>query len=51
VTGVVLAGGTDADAGGARVTGGPASGGRALAGTVLPADVVVEAIGSVPNTE
>jgi 3-phenylpropionate/trans-cinnamate dioxygenase ferredoxin reductase subunit len=49
VTGVLLADGADAD--GARVTGGPASGGRALAGTVLPASVVVEAVGSVPNTE
>jgi NADPH-dependent 2,4-dienoyl-CoA reductase/sulfur reductase-like enzyme len=44
VTGVVLADGTDAR--GARVSGGPA-----LAGAVLPADLVVEAIGSLPNTE
>jgi 3-phenylpropionate/trans-cinnamate dioxygenase ferredoxin reductase component len=49
VTGVVLADGTDA--GSTRVSGGPASGGRALAGAVLPADLVVEAIGSLPNTE
>ena len=49
VTGVVLADGTDA--GSARVSGGPASGGPALAGAVLPADLVVEAIGSLPNTE
>jgi 3-phenylpropionate/trans-cinnamate dioxygenase ferredoxin reductase subunit len=49
VTGVVLADGTDA--GSARVSGDPASGGRALAGAVLPADLVVEAIGSLPNTE
>jgi NADPH-dependent 2,4-dienoyl-CoA reductase/sulfur reductase-like enzyme len=40
VSGVVLADGTDA-----------ASGGLALAGAVLPADLVVEAIGSIPNTE
>ena len=38
VTGVVIAGGTD-------------PGGLALAGGVLPADLVVEAIGSIPNTE
>ena len=44
VAGVVLAGGTDA--GSAH-----ASGGLALAGAVLPADLVVEAIGSIPNTE
>ena len=44
VTGVVLAGGTDA--GSAH-----AAGGLALAGAVLPADLVVEAIGSIPNTE
>jgi NADPH-dependent 2,4-dienoyl-CoA reductase/sulfur reductase-like enzyme len=44
VTGVVIADGTDA--GSARV-----SGGLALAGAVLPADLVVEAIGSLPNTE
>ena len=43
VTGVVLADGPDA--GSARVSGGPAS------GAVLPADLVVEAIGSLPNTE
>ncbi|MDX6415727.1 MAG: hypothetical protein QOG28_347, partial [Trebonia sp.] len=43
VTGVVLADGTDA--GSARVSGGPAS------GAALPADLVVEAIGSLPNTE
>jgi NADPH-dependent 2,4-dienoyl-CoA reductase/sulfur reductase-like enzyme len=49
VTGVVLAGGTGHR--GARVAGGPASGGLALAGPVLPADLVVEAIGSIPNTE
>jgi 3-phenylpropionate/trans-cinnamate dioxygenase ferredoxin reductase component len=49
VTGVVLADGTDASS--ARVSGGPASGGLALAGAVLPADLVVEAIGSLPNTE
>jgi NADPH-dependent 2,4-dienoyl-CoA reductase/sulfur reductase-like enzyme len=47
VTGVVLDGGT----GDARMAGGPASGGLALAGPVLPADLVVEAIGSIPNTE
>jgi 3-phenylpropionate/trans-cinnamate dioxygenase ferredoxin reductase component len=47
VTGVVLADGTGA----ARVAGGSASGGLALAGPVLPADLVVEAIGSIPNTE
>lgn len=54
VSGVVLADGTDADGSGfygARIRGGPASGGLALAGAVLPADVVVEAIGSIPNTE
>jgi len=44
VTGVVLADG--ADAGQDRVSGEPA-----LAGAVLPADLVVEAIGSIPNTE
>jgi NADPH-dependent 2,4-dienoyl-CoA reductase/sulfur reductase-like enzyme len=49
VTGVLLADGADPD--GARIPGGPASGGQALAGTVLPADVVIEAVGSVPNTE
>jgi len=49
VTGVVIADGTDP--GSARIPGGPASGGAALAGAVLPADVVVEAIGSIPNTE
>ena len=49
VTAVVLADGTDASS--ARVPGGPASGGLALAGAVLPADLVVEAIGSLPNTE
>ena len=49
VTGVVLADGTDGAS--PRVSGGPASGGLALAGTVLPADLVVEAIGSLPNTE
>ena len=49
VTGVVLADGTDPSS--ARVSGGPASGGLALAGAVLPADLVVEAIGSLPNTE
>jgi NADPH-dependent 2,4-dienoyl-CoA reductase/sulfur reductase-like enzyme len=49
VTGVVLADGTDP--GSARVSGGPASGEPALAGAVLPADLVVEAIGSLPNTE
>jgi 3-phenylpropionate/trans-cinnamate dioxygenase ferredoxin reductase subunit len=38
VAGVVLADGTDA-------------GGSGLGGAVLPADLVVEAIGSVPNTE
>jgi 3-phenylpropionate/trans-cinnamate dioxygenase ferredoxin reductase subunit len=43
VTGVVLADGTDT--GSARVSGGPAS------GAALPADLVVEAIGSLPNTE
>lgn len=54
VTGVVLADGTDADGSGfygARIPGGPVSGGLALAGAVLPADLVVEAIGSIPNTE
>jgi NADPH-dependent 2,4-dienoyl-CoA reductase/sulfur reductase-like enzyme len=54
VTGVVLADGTDAAA--ARVPGGAAqaalaSAAPALAGAVLPADLVVEAIGSIPNTE
>ena len=49
VTGLVLADGRDASS--ARVPGGPASGGLALAGAVLPADLVVEAIGSRPNTE
>jgi 3-phenylpropionate/trans-cinnamate dioxygenase ferredoxin reductase subunit len=44
VAGVVLAGGTDP--GSAH-----ASGRLALAGAVLPADLVVEAIGSIPNTE
>jgi len=44
VTGVVLAAGTDASS--AR-----AAGGLALAGAALPADLVVEAIGSLPNTE
>ena len=47
VSGVVLADGTDPAA--ARVAGGPLSGGRALVGAVLPADVVVEAVGSIPN--
>ena len=54
VTGVVIADGTDPDDSGfygARIPGGPASGGLALAGGVLPADLVVEAIGSIPNTE
>jgi 3-phenylpropionate/trans-cinnamate dioxygenase ferredoxin reductase subunit len=54
VTGVVLADGADAGVAGlnsARVPGGPESGGLARAGAVLPADLVVEAIGSVPNTE
>ena len=49
VTAVVLADGTDASS--ARIPGVPASGGLALAGAVLPADLVVEAIGSLPNTE
>ncbi|MGH3209767.1 MAG: NAD(P)/FAD-dependent oxidoreductase [Trebonia sp.] len=49
VTGVVLADGTDASS--ATVSGGPPSGGLELAGAVLPADLVVEAIGSLPNTE
>ena len=49
VTGVVIADGTDP--GSARIPGGPASGGHALAGAVLPADLVIEAIGSIPNTE
>jgi NADPH-dependent 2,4-dienoyl-CoA reductase/sulfur reductase-like enzyme len=59
VTGVVLTDGTGAAA--ARVPGGAAqaapasaaltSAGPALAGPVLPADLVVEAIGSIPNTE
>ena len=49
VTGVVIADGTDP--GRARIPGGPASGGVALAGAVLPADLVIEAIGSIPNTE
>jgi 3-phenylpropionate/trans-cinnamate dioxygenase ferredoxin reductase subunit len=44
VTGVILADGTDA-------SGAPAAGGLALAGAVLPAGLVVEAIGSIPNTE
>jgi 3-phenylpropionate/trans-cinnamate dioxygenase ferredoxin reductase subunit len=54
VTGVVLANGADAGVSGlngARVPGGPGSGELAGAGAVLPADLVVEAIGSVPNTE
>ncbi len=49
VTAVVLADGTDASS--ARVPGRPASGGLALTGAVVPADLVVEAIGSLPNTE
>jgi 3-phenylpropionate/trans-cinnamate dioxygenase ferredoxin reductase subunit len=49
VTGVVLADGTDASS--ARASEEPASGGLALAGAMLPADLVVEAIGSIPNTE
>ena len=49
VTGVVIADGTDP--GSARIPGGPASGGHAVAGAVLPADLVIEAIGSIPNTE
>jgi NADPH-dependent 2,4-dienoyl-CoA reductase/sulfur reductase-like enzyme len=49
VTGVLLADGTDPRS--AQVPGGPASGGPALAGSVLAADLVVEAIGSLPNTE
>ncbi len=48
VSGVVLA---DGGASSARIPGGPASSGLALAGAVLPADLVVEAIGSIPNTE
>ncbi|HEY7278830.1 MAG TPA: FAD-dependent oxidoreductase [Trebonia sp.] len=51
VTGVVLDGGT-----GAGAAGGPAAealtpAGPAPVGAVLPADLVVEAIGSIPNTE
>jgi NADPH-dependent 2,4-dienoyl-CoA reductase/sulfur reductase-like enzyme len=49
VTGVMLAPGTDAGA--ALAPGEPAAGGLAPADSVLPADLVVEAIGSVPNTE
>jgi NADPH-dependent 2,4-dienoyl-CoA reductase/sulfur reductase-like enzyme len=49
VTAVVVADGSDASS--PRVAGGPASGELALAGAVLPADLVVEAIGSLPNTE
>ncbi len=49
VTGVVLADGTDAD--GSGFSGARIPAGQALAGAVLPADLVVEAIGSVPNTE
>jgi NADPH-dependent 2,4-dienoyl-CoA reductase/sulfur reductase-like enzyme len=54
VTGVVLADGMNADGSafsGAQAPGGPAANGLMLAGTVLPADLVVEAIGSIPNTE
>jgi len=54
VTGVVV--GDSAEPGGTEpaatdIPGGPISGGPALAGAVLPADIVVEAVGSVPNTE
>lgn len=52
VTGVVLDDGTGAAA--AHVPGGPASAAPTSAvpaGAVLPADLVVEAIGSIPNTE
>ncbi|HEX7164262.1 MAG TPA: FAD-dependent oxidoreductase [Trebonia sp.] len=54
VTGVILADGTDM--GTALVPGGTvsaalASAGPVRAGAVLPADLVVEAIGSMPNTE
>jgi hypothetical protein len=40
-----------AEPAGTVIPGGPISGGPALAGAVLPADIVVEAVGSVPNTE
>jgi NADPH-dependent 2,4-dienoyl-CoA reductase/sulfur reductase-like enzyme len=43
VTGVILTDGTDAAA--------PTSAGPVPVGAVLPADLVVEAIGSIPNTE
>jgi NADPH-dependent 2,4-dienoyl-CoA reductase/sulfur reductase-like enzyme len=51
VTGVVLADGTDAGAARVPASAALTSAGPALAGAVLPADLVVEAIGSVPNTE
>lgn len=47
VTGVVVSD----EPGGGIVPGGPISAGSALAGAVLPADIVIEAVGSVPNTE
>jgi len=47
VTGVVVSD----EPGGGIVPGGPISGGPAVAGAVLPADIVIEAVGSVPNTE
>ena len=54
VTGVVVGDGVGpggAEPAGTVIPGGPISGGPALAGAVLPADIVVEAVGSVPNTE
>lgn len=49
VTGVILADGTGAGA--ASVPAAATSAGPAPAGAMLPADLVVEAIGSIPNTE
>jgi NADPH-dependent 2,4-dienoyl-CoA reductase/sulfur reductase-like enzyme len=51
VAGVVLAGGAGARAGGVLAGGAGAGTGGGLAGAVLPADLVVEAVGSIPNTE
>jgi 3-phenylpropionate/trans-cinnamate dioxygenase ferredoxin reductase component len=51
VTGVVLADGTDAGAARVPAPAALTSAGPALVGAVLPADLVVEAIGSIPNTE
>jgi len=51
VTGVVLADGTGAGVPGGSAAEALTSAGPAPAGAVLPADLVVEAIGSIPNTE